>query len=241
MALRRSNLGDYLLSGLVRCGRCRRAYVGMSARGNGGQYHYYACSGRQKLGRKACDGERIPRDKLEAAVIHQLATLYRDGTLIRYALQVATAKAHKAQPALAEQRRALAEEMRRAERALGRYYMAFEAGELDATRFETRVSALEARLDALREQDADLAHQLAPQPATSPDGAELAAVAANLEGTIATGEPRQAKALLRLLIKDLRVNARSEILPTYRVVTPAVCALPSSVGAPGIEPGTSRV
>jgi DNA invertase Pin-like site-specific DNA recombinase len=66
MALRRSNPGDYLLSGLVRCGRCRRAYVGASARGNGGLYHYYACSGRQKLGRKACDGERILRDKLEA-------------------------------------------------------------------------------------------------------------------------------------------------------------------------------
>jgi hypothetical protein len=38
-ALRRGNPGDYLLTGLVRCGRCRRAYVGMSARGNGGLYH----------------------------------------------------------------------------------------------------------------------------------------------------------------------------------------------------------
>jgi site-specific DNA recombinase len=52
MARRRGNPGDYLLSGLIRCGRCRRAYVGMSARGNGGTYHYYACTGRQKLGRR---------------------------------------------------------------------------------------------------------------------------------------------------------------------------------------------
>jgi site-specific DNA recombinase len=44
MALRRSNPGDYLLSGLLRCGRCKRAYVGMSAKGNRGTYHYYACS-----------------------------------------------------------------------------------------------------------------------------------------------------------------------------------------------------
>jgi len=228
MALRRSNPGAYLLSGLIRCGRCRRAYVGASARGNGGLYHYYACSGRQKLGRKGCDGDRIPRDKLEAAVIHQLAALYRDGTLIRDALDAAAAKAQQAQPALAEQRRALADETLRAERALARYYMAFEAGDLDTTRFEARVSALETRLAALREQDADLAQQLAPRAATVPGAAELATIADQLETTIAT-EPRQAKALLRLLIKDLRVNARSEILPTYRVVTPAVCALPSSV------------
>jgi hypothetical protein len=101
------------------------------------------------------------------------------------------------------------------------------------------VSALETRLEALREQDADLADELAPQAATSPDAAELAAVADNLETTIATAEPRQAKALLRLLIKDIRVNARSEILPTYRIVTPEVSALPSSVERTGIEPVTS--
>ena len=58
----------------------------MSAKGNGGTYHYYACSGRQKLGPKGCDGERIPRDKLEAAVVGQLASLYRDGDVIRDAV-----------------------------------------------------------------------------------------------------------------------------------------------------------
>jgi hypothetical protein len=35
----------------------------MSANGNGGRCHYYACSGRQKYGPKACDGERLPREK----------------------------------------------------------------------------------------------------------------------------------------------------------------------------------
>jgi predicted nucleic acid-binding Zn-ribbon protein len=108
----------------------------------------------------------------------------------------------------------IAEEARRAERALARYYAAFEAGHLDAARFEKRVSALETRVNALREQGTDLAQQLAPQAATSPDAAELAAVADNLETIIATAKPRQAKALLRLLIRDLRVNARSEIVPT---------------------------
>jgi hypothetical protein len=46
----------------------------------------------------------------------------------------------------------------------------------------------------------------------------------------AEADPKRAKALLQLLIKELRVNGRSAIRPTYRVVTPEVCALPSSVG-----------
>jgi site-specific DNA recombinase len=238
MALRRSNPGDYLLSGLLRCGRCRRAYVCMSARGNGGTYHYYACTGRQKLGRAGCDGERIPRDKLETAVLTQLASLYRDGALIRSALDEASAKQQAGRPQLEERRRSLTEEIRRAECALDRYYLAFEDGDLDSGRFQERVSALETRLDALHEQDAELAQQLAAEADTAPDRADLEAVADQLERTIAEADPRQAKALLRLLIKDLRVNGRSEILPTYRIITPEVCALPSSVGGTGLEPVT---
>jgi exonuclease VII small subunit len=207
----------------------------MSARGNGGTYHYYACSGRQKLGRAGCDGERIPRDKLESAVLNQLASLYRDGALIRNALDEGAANEQAGRPALEERRRALAQEIRRGEHSLDRYYKAFEDGDLDSGRFQTRLSALETRLDALREQDAELAQQLAPEAATTPDSADLEAVADRLERTIAEADPRQAKALLRLLIKDLRVNGRSEILPTYRIVTPEVCALPSSVGGSGLE------
>ena len=111
----------------------------------------------------------------------------------------------------------------------------------DAGRSQTRVSALEARVDALREQDLALGEDIATREPTTPEAADLAGVAEQLEDVIGAGDPKQAKALLRLLIKDLRVNGRREILPTYRVVAPEVCALPSSVGAPGIEPGTSRV
>ena len=55
-------------------------------------------------------------------------------------------------------------------------------------------------------------------------GWHLAAVAEELQRVLAESEPLKAKALLRLLIAELKVNGRSEILPTYRVVTRAVCA-----------------
>ena len=123
---------------------------------------------------------------------------------------------------------------------LDRYYQAFEAGDLDPGQFKTRLSELEAKLGTLHEQERTLAARLA-DPAEGFDPQALARVADRLRDTLAAGEPEQTKALLRLLIKELRVNGRSEILPTYRVVAPEVCATTSSVGAPGIEPGTSRV
>lgn len=59
--------------------------------------------------------------------------------------------------------------------------------------------------------------------------AELHATANALEDAIRQGNPEHTKALLRVLIQELRVNSRAEILPTYRIATPTVCATTSSV------------
>lgn len=139
----RAARAEFLLSGLLRCGRCRRAYVGMSAKGNGSIYHYYACSGRQKLGRKGCDGERLSKDKLETAIFSQLTEIYRDGGLIRAAIEEAAASQDTDHTALTERRASLAKEIARAERAIERYQDAFEAGNLDPTRFKERLAALD--------------------------------------------------------------------------------------------------
>jgi hypothetical protein len=50
------------------------------------------------------------------------------------------------------------------------------------------------------------------------------------------GEAQKTKALLRLLIQELRVDGRAQIRPTYRLITPAVCATSEKVERTGIEP-----
>lgn len=116
-----------------------------------------------------------------------------------------------------------------------RYFDAFEAGTLSPKLCEERVAALETRLADLRPQEAELA---LPQEEgeREPTEADLQAVADRLERVLPDGEPQKTKALLRILIKELKVNGKSEILPTYRVVTPAVCATSGSVEEAGIEP-----
>jgi hypothetical protein len=119
---------------------------------------------------------------------------------------------------------------------LERYYEAFEQGKLSPERCEDRLTRLQARLDDLRAQEAELA-LAAPHEAThAPTPALVAEVADLLEAVLDEGDPQKAKALLRLLIDELRVNSRAEILPTYRLVTPEVCAMSEKVGAAGIEP-----
>ncbi len=240
-ARRRGNASDFLLSGLLRCGKCGKAYIGMSANGNGGRYHYYACTGRQKYGPKACTGERLPRDKVDEAVLGQLVSIYRDKDVVIEAVATATAEAEKRRPEFEQRLASIGAEINRAEHALERYYEAFEQGKLSPERCEDRLTRLQARLDDLHAQQAELSLQAPDEATQAPTAAHFAEVAELLETVIAEADPQKAKALLRLLIEELRVNSRAEILPTYRLVTPAVCAMSEKVGAPGIEPGTSRV
>jgi site-specific DNA recombinase len=237
-AKRRGNASDFLLSGLLRCGCCGKAYIGMSANGNGGRYHYYACSGRQKYGPKACRGERLPREKLEEAVLRQLASVYRDERLIGEALAKAQSEAERRRPELEQRLASISAEIARAEQALERYYDAFERGKLSPERCEDRLTRLQTRLDNLRAQEAELSLQAPDEAAHAPTAADLAAVADHLEAVIAEAEPQKAKALLRLLIEELHVNGRREILPTYRLITPTVCAVSEKVERTGIEPVT---
>jgi site-specific DNA recombinase len=151
-SLRRGNPSDFLLSGLVRCDCCGRAYVGTSAHGRSSRYTYYACSTRYKYGPAKCMAERLPKDRLEAAVLAQLAALYRDGHLIERARADAAAHMAKERPRVEEQLASTRAEITRLERTLDHYFQAFESGEFSAALCQERVRGHRVRLEALRGQ-----------------------------------------------------------------------------------------
>jgi len=56
---------QHYLKGLVWCGRCQHRYIIMPGRGNGGEYFYFMCRGRQQ---KLCDQPYIPTDVMERLI-----------------------------------------------------------------------------------------------------------------------------------------------------------------------------
>lgn len=234
-SLRRGNPTEFLLSGLVRCDHCGRAYVGTSAHGRSGRYTYYACSTRYKYGPSKCKGDRLPKDRLEHAVLSQLATLYRDGDTIQRALATAAEATEGERPELEDRLTATRADVAQLERKLERYFEAFENGQLSAAVCQERVRGLRDRLETLHAHQADLTRQLATDRHTTPDAADLSGLADEIEAILTTEGPEQAKELLRQLIKEIRVHNRRRIIPTYRVPA-AVRTTPSKVGRTGLEP-----
>ena len=63
---------SYLLSGLVRCKACRRAFSGQEAKS--GQFAYYVCQSIMKRGRDACDSPRLNARRFEEMVVDRICS-----------------------------------------------------------------------------------------------------------------------------------------------------------------------
>jgi hypothetical protein len=125
-------------------------------------------------------------------------------------------------------------------RKIERCVSAFESGALAASAFGDRVSALQAQLEVL---DARLQEPGRPTPAPeAPVEAAIVswALSEALEAVLRGTPAATTKALLRVLVEEIRVFSPEDIRPTYRV--PMSVRTPNElVGEVGVEPGTCRV
>ena len=239
-ALKRGHPSDYVLSGVVRCGRCSRAYVGTSARGRRGLYHYYVCSTRYRYGTGFCQGDRLPKDDLEEAVIEQMQDVYRDTSLIDEAMATAATEDGELAEDPARPLAELRQDLAGAGRSLDRYFAAFEEGSLSPADCHERIAKLKARIDSLVAEEASLARRAAEQSSEALSPIDVTEWARDLGALLRAGSAQQRKAVFRLLVKELRVMSREEIRPTYRV--PALVRAPDGqVEVSGFEPPTSAV
>jgi site-specific DNA recombinase len=234
-ALKRGHASDYMLSGVLRCGRCRKAYVGTAAHGRKSRYRYYICSTRYRYGTKICDGARLPMEALEDAVVEQMAEVFADTALVGDALALWRAEDVGASEERAERLAPIQQELAAARRSLDRYFGAFEQGIMSAADCQERIARLRDRVEALEAEERTIVEAGPDGLSAAPTANDVAEWAQDLQRLIEKATPQQKKALMRLLVKELRVMSRKEIVPTYKI--PALVRAPEGQVVPrGFEP-----
>ena len=238
ISLRRSNSSEYLLTGLIKCAHCGKRYVGASANGNGGRYRYYVCFSRQRYGKSACEGERLPADQLEEAVLEQLLGVLEREPLVRQAIKEAFAELDAEQPRRVEELERIDGDLRNTEGSLDRYFRAFEEGTMPESACGPRIGELTERLRGLeaRREELRAEEPAEREPLTDDD---LALLQAQVREVIEGGDPPTRKALLQSLVDEIRVVSRAEIYPSLSL--PAVRPPFGSVPPEGIEPSLPQL
>lgn len=150
--------GPNLLTGICFCAACGGAMTLRTGRGQaGGQYRYYACSTKARMGETACKGMAVQMDKLDEAIISHL----EDRLLEPKRLEALMEQLLDRRQEWADQRRGHVSELRKkateAEAKLSRLYEAVENGLLSGSdgSLKERVDELtrirdQARADAER-------------------------------------------------------------------------------------------
>lgn len=154
----RVSTGPNLLTGICFCGSCGGAMTLRTGKGSaGGQYRYYACSTKARMGEAGCKGLAVPMHKLDDAIIDHLESRLLDpGRLAALMEQLLDRREE-----WADQRRSHIAEMRKrateADAKLNRLYEAIENGLIasDDASLKDRVAELssirdQARADAER-------------------------------------------------------------------------------------------
>ena len=87
---------------------------------------YYVCFSRQRYGKSTCDGDRLPADELEEAILAQLLSVLEREPLVREAISSAFEELEPEQPRREAELSHIDAEAKRVDESLDRYFRAFE-------------------------------------------------------------------------------------------------------------------
>jgi hypothetical protein len=137
---------NYLLSGLVVCGRCGYHYVGSAAKH--GKFHYYSCQTYLKKGRDACPAKLVNKSKLEGGVLDQIQKHVLSRKNVEKYIQLVIAQASAANVMLSPEETANKLAIEDTETRLRRSEDTLERGLLSQEEAAKRIKAIRAELNA---------------------------------------------------------------------------------------------
>jgi len=216
-AHRASNASDYLLAGLITCTHCGKRYIGTAAHGNKYRYRYYTCFSRHRYGTATCPAERLPADQLESEVRGSLLRTISRHDLLDAALAAGLARSGAKRRQHQDELGVVDAELAKAEEAIERYFLAFEAGTLSETTCGQRVQTLGGKIATLQARQGELVSLLEAEREPTVTQVHLDELRHHVIDTIEHGDPEAQKGLLQALVARIEVESRTSVRPCFRV------------------------
>ena len=207
----------FLLSGLVRCGRCGGRYQGVTRRkgkkridGTVVKTRYYGCGGYIAKGRSACSFGPVKQDALEETVITAVLDHYRDrymghGGMERLGTVVRTHLGEEAED-LSEARKRLESDRKRVDATIANLLDSMSSATRDLV--EGRLLELRDERESLRRRAAELERLTLAEADVQDLIQEVGAFLAGLERTLREDVPDRRVAAIRRCVESVTIEAK---------------------------------
>ena len=183
--------------------------VGVSTHKKDRKFPYYLCSKRWNI--RDCDQDYIRGDLMEAAIIQDIKTMFRNEQFMARVWAEANKRLNAEKPDVEKEIGKVEAQIDKAQAAVDRYFKAFEAGTLKAELCNEKVEDLHARLKELETEKQELQDRRKRLELPAVDREMLSGLVDNFEQVIAEGTNPQKKHLLRHLVKKVLVHNRRTV------------------------------
>ena len=136
-----------LLAGTITCARCQSHMVGVSTHKKARRFPYYICSKRWNI--KDCDQDYVRADLLEAGIMKDVKTVFRDEAFMARIWDEANRRLSAEKPDVDQELGKVETQAAQTQARIDRYFEAFEAGTLKPALCNEKVQRLTARLEEL--------------------------------------------------------------------------------------------
>ncbi|MCK4431109.1 MAG: recombinase family protein, partial [Candidatus Aminicenantes bacterium] len=141
----------YLLSGLMRCGKCGRTY-GVTGYGRDKKYAYYNCITYSQKGKNVCSGHRVRADELDKEITARVRKLIFSEENMRKLVEDINAAAKSLRKDYGEKITELKKKANDLELRIVKQYEAIESGVIDLNLVAPRLKELKSQKESLQEE-----------------------------------------------------------------------------------------
>ena len=195
---------DYLLSGLIYCGKCGLKLVGSSAKS--GKFFYYACQNHVKRGKDICRLKLINKEVVERLVIDTLKNNVLTEENIMGLIDLVLDELNQNRVTVQEELNTLNSQLETLRGKLGRLYAAIETGKVSIGDLAPRIKELKNQMDILEIKKLEVLEK-ADSPKTLPfEPAKIKFFVEDLCALLRKGTLVEQKGFLRTFIKRIEVH-----------------------------------
>ncbi len=203
-------------------------------------HYYYVCSRNFKQGREACDSRRLPKEKLERAVVNHIRSeMLCDENLEKMVL-MANEEFRSASSGLKERLDIIDAELHDVKARLSKLYDAIETGKVELDDLSSRIKELKSRQTELSKSRVQVEAEMVARGEEQIDINLVKERAKDLRVMLEEGEFPERKAFLRSFIEKIQVD-KDQVKVIHKLPPPngkdrvAVLPIDTLGGAEGIR------
>ena len=211
----------YMLSGLVKCKACNRAFSGQEAKS--GRFSYYVCQSIMKHGAGACDSPKINARRFEEMVVGNIrANILTDGN-IRALVKVVDERMDRVAAEQRQRLETIEDELEDVKRKLGRIWHYIESTDtVEMADASDRIRDRQERLEAAASEARAL---LSERRETLDDVETIAAYAQDMSEFLKESELTERRSFIETFVKEIVIMPGKAVV-RYTVPMPADSRIP---------------